>query len=235
LIDEIILEINLNTFLGASLRLVGLSYGLFLSRNSRAIILVDRLLGKKEIGNNLGLLIDRSENGESVEISILGVLIDVRKLVDEEEVELDELGKLGRKSGSPRLLLLGIGLDVGLSSSRRSSRDGLDRSLGGSLVLLGSPRLLGLGLGGRRGLGHSGAGRRDKVSSSGAFASLVLLGSPRLLGILWSGLDVDDLCRRHGKIGGGDADKAGDLGWCKEDKKGSIFCKKGGSENIFQN
>jgi hypothetical protein len=34
------------------------------------------------------------------------------------------------------------------------------------------------------------------------------------------------LCRRHGKIGGGDADKAGDLGWCKEDKKGSIFLQK---------
>jgi hypothetical protein len=143
LIHKIILEINLDTLLGASLRLVGLSDSLFLSRKSRSIILVDGLLGKKEVGNNLSLLIDRSENGERLEISILGVLIDVSHLVDEEEVELDELCKLGRKSRRPRLLLLGIGLDI---DSDIGSRCGLDRSLGGSLVLLGSPRLLGLGL-----------------------------------------------------------------------------------------
>jgi len=221
LIHEIILEINLNTLLGSPGRLVGLSGGLFLSRNSRAIILVDRLLGKKEIGNNLSLLFDRSKYGESVEISILGFLIDIVELVDEEEVELDELGKLGRKSGRPRLLLLGIGLDIGLGSSSGASRGGLNRSLGGSLVLLGSPRLLGLGLAGHSGLGvgSGGAGhgsgvdsgRRDGVSHSGAFASacrLVLLRSARLLD-----LDVDDLCRRHGKRGGGgDAGEAGDLG-----------------------
>jgi hypothetical protein len=235
LIHEIILEINLDTLLGAPGRLVSLGGGLFLSRNSRAIILVDRLLVKKEIGNNLSLLFDRSKYGESVEISILGFLIDVGHLVDEEEVELDELCKLGRKSGSPRLLLLGIGL----GSSSGASRCGLDRSLGGSLVLLGSPRLLGLGLAGHSGLGGAGhgsgvdSGRRDGVSSIVAFASacsLVLLRSARLLD-----LDVDDLCRRHGKRGGDDAGEAGDLGWCKEDKKGSIFCKKGRSENIFQN
>jgi len=196
LIDQIILEIDLNSFLGASLRLVRLSDSLFLGGKGGAIVLIDGLLGKKKVSNNLSLLFDGSKYGESVEISILGVLVDVIHLVDEEEVELDELGKLGRKSRCARLLGLCVGLRIEIGSGSGLDSIGVVGRAGGgvdSLVLLGSARLLCLGLGCAGHSGSSGldgglesrvAGRRDGVRG----LVLVLLRSARLLC-----LDVDDL------------------------------------------